>query len=246
MSGKQNKVNLFIPCCMDMFISESPNAVISVLEKLGDECVYNPEQTCCGRDFYMRGDIDSARDLGFRLIGYFDNPYKIVVPSAACVGYIKTYFNTLFESGSFAAPLKHTVQDIYELCDYIVNEKGVSKLENSFKHKVFYFQSCAARNLYKSGDEAETLLLNTDGLELVTDPDLKVCCSANGDLALHNHELSEYMLKMIVDKIQQTDAEYITSTDVHCLQYIDAYLCAHPDIQLDVIPIAEIFNAHEA
>ena len=244
MTNTKNIVNVVIPCCMDMFVPTAAKATISVLEKLGDECYYNEDQTCCGRQFFLRGDHDTASHLAYQLTMFFDNERNIVVPSAACAGYIRNYYANLIDTQALPKSVKHVTQKTFELCDYIVNEKHVTELGNSFPEKVFYYQSCAVRNLYRSGDEAEVLLRNTKGLELFTDPTLNLCCSANGDFAMHNHEMSEFLLKKIVDRILETGAEFVTCADLHCLQYIDAYIQAE-DIDLEVIPLPVILNASE-
>lgn len=244
MANLKNMVNVFIPCCMDLFVPTAAKATISVLEKLGDECYYNEGQTCCGRQFFLRGDRDTASRLAYQLTTFFDNECNIVIPSAACAGFIKNYYAQLIDTQAFPKSVKHVTQKSFELCDYIVNEKQVTELGNSFPHKVFYYESCSARNLYQCGEEALVLLRNTKGLELLTDPSMHICCSANGDFAMHNHEMSEFLLKKIVDTIVASGAEYVTCADLHCLQYIDAYVQAQ-DVDLEVIPLPCILAASE-
>ncbi|MEG1556535.1 MAG: (Fe-S)-binding protein, partial [Bacteroidales bacterium] len=81
LPGKKNEVNLFIPCCMDMFNPLIPNSVISVLERLGDSCVYNVAQTCCGRRFYVEGEIELAKELGEKLMSEFNVHLPMIVPT---------------------------------------------------------------------------------------------------------------------------------------------------------------------
>lgn len=241
--NKSNKVNLFIPCCMDQYFPDGVSTVESILKRLGDDCYYNSAMTCCGRQFFLRGEVDTAKSLAYNAVMYFDNTFPVVCPSSACVGFIKKYYKELTESTAVHASISHIIQNSYEICDYIVNVKGITCLKNKFKGKVFYFQSCSARNLYRAGDEAITLLSNTEGLELVADPSLKVCCSANGDVALHNGELSEYLLKMIVDRIKTHEVDAVTSTDLHCLQYLEAYVQTRDDVNFEIVPITEILNS---
>lgn len=243
MANLKNMVNVFIPCCMDLFVPAAAKATISILEKLGDECYYNEGQTCCGRQFFLRGDRDTASHLAYTHTMYYDNEHNIVIPSAACAGFIKGYYSQLIDTQAFPKSVKHVTQKSFELCDYIVNEKHVTELGNSFPHKVFYYESCSARNLYKCGDEVQTLLKNTKGLELLTSP-LQLCCSANGDFAMHNHEMSEFLLQKIVDTILSTGAEYVTCADLHCLQYIDAFVQSK-NIDLEVIPLPCILDASD-
>ena len=76
-------VNLFVPCCMDLYLPEGTRNVISLLEKMGDRCYYNTELTCCGRQFMMRGEREITTDLAYRMMMSFDNGRPIVVPSTA-------------------------------------------------------------------------------------------------------------------------------------------------------------------
>lgn len=244
LDDKKYTVNLFVPCCMDLFTPSSPDTLIKLMEDtLGETCYYNSSQTCCGRQFFLRGEKEAAKDLGYQLMTFYGNGLPIVAPSAACVGYIKRYFKELFATTAVPSVLENVTRNIYELCDYIVNCKKIEQLGNTFAHRVFYFQTCASRNACKSIDEALLLLKNTNGITLLTDSDMHLCCSANGEFAQLNNEMSDYFLKMIVDKIKDYKPEYITASDLHCLQYIDAYLKAQEEENIEVIPLTEILCA---
>jgi len=234
-----SKVNVFIPCCMDMFSPEASRSVLTVLERLGDDVLYNAEQTCCGRRFYQVGELELAKELANKLILECDLKYPIVVPTTACVGYIKNYYKELLENATEVNMLRNFTQNIYELCYYIVNIKAIETLNNSFNHRVFYFKSCSARNLYKLDDEPELLLSNTKGLDLLLAPDLNTCCGANSHFALANPEVSDVLCNQIIERAYQMGAQYITSTDIHCLQHIDAILNTL-DITLEAIHVADI------
>ena len=238
------KVNLFIPCCMDMFSPSVAHSVITVLERLGDEIIYNPEQTCCGRRFYQSGELELAKELANKLILECDLKYHTVVPTTSCVGYMKNFYKELLENSAEVNMIRNFTQNIFELCYYIVNIKAVENLENSFNHRVFYVKSCSARNLYKLDDEPELLLSNTKGLDLLIDNDLNTCCGANSHFAISNPEIADILCNQIIDRAYQMGAQYITSTDVHCLQHIDAMLNTL-DITLETIHIADILLGEE-
>lgn len=237
-------VNLFVPCEMDMFNPSIAFSVIHVLEKVGCKVLYFPAQTCCGRRFYLQGDLESARELGNKMMKELDANYPIVMPTTACVGYIRNNYPKLFENTGVPAEIKQFTNNIFELCHFLVSVKGITTLNNSYNQRVFYFKSCSARNIYRLGNEPEILLRNTQGLDLLTDPTLDICCSANGQFSVENPEASDAMLQQIVDKIYSMGAQSVTSTDIHCLQHIDAYIQAH-NVGLEVIHIADILNASE-
>jgi len=234
-----SKINLFIPCCMDMFSASVARSVITVLERLGDDVVYNPEQTCCGKRFYQTGELELAKELANKLILEYDLKYPLVAPTTWCVGYMKNFYKELLENSAEVNMIRSFTQNIFELCYYIVNIKAVEKLNNTFNHRVFYFKSCAARNLYKLDDEPELLLSNTKGLDLLIDNDLNTCCGANSHFAIANPEISDILSNQIIERAYQMGAQYITSTDMQCLQQIDAVLSTL-DITMETIHIADI------
>ena len=237
-----NIVNVFIPCQMDMFQPNTAYSVMTVLERLGLRCQYFDTPTCCGRRFHWEGEMDCAKALGIEMLDTFgQNRLPFIVPDSACAGYMKRYYRQLLEN-SFSPPeLRSFTQQVYEMCDYIVNVKHIESLGNTFSHRVFYFQSCSARNLYPQNDAAEILLRNTMGLDLLLDPDLHGCCGANGRFALANPPVAETMTGETEQSIYSKGAEYVTSTDIHCLQMIDAYKEAH-QIGIEVIHIADILK----
>jgi L-lactate dehydrogenase complex protein LldE len=224
---------------MDMFNPSVPRSVFEVLKRLGDEVMYNQEQTCCGRRFYQAGELELAKELANKLILESDLKYPMIVPTTSCVGYIKKYYKELLENSVEVNMVRNFTQNIYELCYYIVNIKAIEKLDNTFNHRVFYFKSCSARNLYKLDDEPELLLSNTKGLDLLIDNNLNTCCGANSHFALVNPEVSDSLCNQIIERAYQLGAQYITSTDIHCLQHIDAVLNTL-DITMETVHIADI------
>ena len=238
----ENKiVNLYVPCQMDMFQSGTARSAMAVLERLGDRCQYFDEQTCCGCRFYLEGEIAYAKDLAINVLDCYDVKLPFIVPDSTCAGFIKTQYKRLLKNAYQPTDLAMFTQNVHELCDYIVNVKKVESLDNYFPHKVFYFKSCSARNVYPANDAPETLLRNTRGLELVMDDNIHGCCGANGRFSKVNPTASEALTGEIISKIYNMGVEYITSTDIRCLQHLDAYKMAH-DVGLEIIHIADILK----
>ena len=234
-------VNLYIPCQMDMFQADTAYSVMSVLERLGDRCQYFEEQTCCGCRFYLEGEIVYAKDLAINILDCYDEKLPFIIPDSTCAGFMKTQYKHLLKNAYTPTKLAMFTQNVYELCDYIVNVKKVECLDNVFNHRVFYFKSCSARNVYPVNNAPETLLRNTRGLDLLTDDDIHGCCGANGRFSKVNPAASEALTGEIISKIYNMGAEYITSTDIRCLQHLDAYKAAH-NVNLEVMHIADILQ----
>ncbi len=250
MDSNSNIVNLFIPCQMDMFQPNTAFSVITILERIGIRGQYIEEQTCCGRRFFMEGELEYAQDLSSQIMQNY-NGYNgkvklpLVIPDCSCAGYMKKEYRNVLKNVVLPQELDQFVSNVWELCDYIVNVKHIECLENSFEGDVFYFKSCAARNLYPSNDAPETLLRNTKGLNLMLNEEINTCCGANGRFALSNPNDMECLTGEIVRKITETShIDYITSTDIHCLQHIDAYKEAH-NLDFEVIHIADILKGEQ-
>ncbi len=234
-------VNLYIPCQMDMFQSGTAYSAMSVLERIGDRCQYFEEQTCCGCRFYLEGEIVYAKDLAINVLDCYDEKLPFIIPDSTCAGFMKTQYKHLLKNAYTPTKLATFIQNVHELCDYIVNVKHIECLNNYFGHKVFYFKSCSARNVYPANDAPETLLRNTRGLELLMDDDLQGCCGANGRFSKVNPAAAESLMGEIVSKIINMGVEYITSTDIRCLQHLDAYKEAHA-VDVEIIHIADILK----
>lgn len=234
-------VNFYVPCQMDLFQSGTVRSAMAVLERLGDRLQYFSEQTCCGCRFYLEGEISYAKDLAIKVLDCYDIKLPFVIPDSTCAGFMKTQYKHLLKNAYTPTDLSMFTQNVWELCDYIVNVKKVENLGNTFNHKVFYFKSCAARNVYPENDAPETLLRNTQGLELLMDDDIHGCCGANGRFSIVNPAASEALTGEIVSRIYNMGAQFITSTDIRCLQHLDAYKMAH-GVDLEIIHIADILK----
>ena len=148
---------------MDLFQAETVTSVITVLDRLGLFCHYDPESTCCGRRFFMEGEIQYAKDLGYQVIHSYteycdlhSKKFPVVVPDAACAGFMRSHFDMILKNATLPSELNNFVGNLYELCDFIVNVLNVNYLNNVFPHRVFYFKSCAAKHLYPENNAPES------------------------------------------------------------------------------------------
>jgi len=87
------KVELFVPCFIDQLYPETAFNTVRLLEKVGCEVVYNPEQTCCGQPAYNAGFWDDAKQVGRKFLGDFSGDHVIISPSASCTGMVRHAFS---------------------------------------------------------------------------------------------------------------------------------------------------------
>ena len=94
------KVGLFIPCYVDQFYPGAAIATLQLLEKLGVDVSYPPNQTCCGQPMANSGFEHLTGACNRLFIKNFSGFDYIVCPSGSCVLHIKHHLHS--ESKDFS------------------------------------------------------------------------------------------------------------------------------------------------
>lgn len=217
-------IDIFIPCFIDQFYPDTGFNMIRILEKLGHEVHYNPEQTCCGQMAFNSGFWEEAKAIGKKFIRDFPNNRPVVGPSASCTGYVKNYYHELFHNTSLHIEYKQLQKNIFEFTDFMVNKLEVTDVGATFMHSVTYHDSCAALREYGLKDEPRKLLANVKGLQLLEMKDTDVCCGFGGTFAVKNEPISSAMGEQKIENALATGAEYIVSADASCLMHLQGYI----------------------
>src|ERR1700748_774832 len=120
------RVGLFIPCYVDQFYPQVGIATLELLEKLGCEVVYPPDQTCCGQPMANSGFEHLTSGCTALFIKNFAEFEYILAPSGSCVLHIKEH----------AAGAEGVHDKIYELVEFLTDVLKVDTLDASFPYKV--------------------------------------------------------------------------------------------------------------
>jgi len=242
------KVGLFIPCYVNQFYSGAAKATLQLLQKLGVEIVYPPNQTCCGQPMANSGFEHLTKSCNQLFIDNFSEFDYIVAPSASCILHIKEhlYSDTNPEQ---AASIRTKV---YELVEFLTDILKIEKLDAVFPHKVGIHQSChGLRGLHLAQmselnaapfSKLEYLLNMVKGLELITLSRLDECCGFGGTFCVTEEAVSVKMGKDRVADHTKNGAEYITSSDLSCLMHLEGIINRN-ESKLKIIHIAEILNS---
>lgn len=218
-------VQLFIPCYIDQLYPETGFNVIKILEKVGCNIHYNPEQTCCGQPAFNSGYWKETTAFAEKFLTDFNDSMPIVSPSGSCSSFvIHHYPKILIDNTEFLAKHELIKTKIFELSDFLVNILKIENLGAQFKHKVTFHDSCSALREYGLKDEARTLLKHVAGLQLIEMDECDTCCGFGGTFAVKNKEISSSMTEQKVLNALRTGAEYIVSTEASCLMNINGFI----------------------
>ena len=201
------RVGLFVTCLGDTLFPEASKAVVRVLERLGHEVEFPPEQTCCGQLHANSGYRAEALALAARFERIFERFDAVVSPSSSCVGMIREFRPAL-------------AMRVFELSEFLVSNLGVEDVGAYFPHRVTYHPTCHSLRVAKVGDAPLRLLRAVRGLDLVNLPEAAECCGFGGTFAVKNAETSTAMLADKCQAVLSTGAEICTAVDSSCLMQI--------------------------
>jgi L-lactate dehydrogenase complex protein LldE len=232
-------VQLFVPCFVDQLYPTVAFNMVKVLEKAGCTVTYNANQTCCGQPAFNAGFWGEAKDVCTKFLKDFSGSDFIVAPSASCVGFVRNYYEKIFENTADNISWKKTSQRIYEFSEFLVKVLKVEDLGASLNGKATYHDSCAALRECRIKEEPRLLLAKVKGLELLEMNDVETCCGFGGTFAVKFEPISIAMGDQKVNNATATGAEYLISTDMSCLMHIDG--CnKHKQAGLKLMHLADV------
>lgn len=217
-------VQLFIPCFVDQLYPQTAFNMVKVLEKAGCTVSYNTEQTCCGQPAFNAGFWEEAKTVCGKFIKDFGGTDPIITPSASCAGFVKNYYDKLFDNSS----MHHEVQDLkkrtFELTEFLVNNLGIDDLGATLKGKATYHDSCAGLRECGIKNQPRQLLGKVKGLQLEELNDVETCCGFGGSFAVKFEAISIAMGEQKLDNALATNADYLISTDLSCLMHLQGII----------------------
>ncbi|CDF80776.1 Fe-S oxidoreductase [Formosa agariphila KMM 3901] len=243
------KVGLFIPCYINQLYPQVGKATLELLEKLKVEVVYPSGQTCCGQPMANSGYETESVGACNNFVTNFKYFDYIVTPSGSCAYHVKKHFDVIPQTED----VTNVRNNVYELCDFILNILKIKDIGASFPFKVGVHKSCHGLRGLRLGSCSEVvgerysyieeLLQHTKGVELMPLQRSDECCGFGGTFAVAEEAVS---VKMGKDKIKdhlESGVEVMTATDTSCLMHLEG-LVTRNNQPLKILHIAEILNSN--
>jgi len=233
------QVQLFIPCFVDQLYPQTGMNMVKVLEKLGCSVTYNHKQTCCGQPAFNAGYRDQARSVARKFLHDFDGQGYIVGPTGSCTGYIRNFYDKLFENSS-EHNLCNTVQgNVFEFSEFITQILKKEDVGAMLNGKATYHDACGALRECGIKEAPRRLLSHVAGLELIEMAECETCCGFGGTFAVKYEPISIGMAQVKMKSALATGAEYIITTDVSCMMHMQGYIDNHR-LPLRTMHIADV------
>jgi len=198
--------------------------MVKVLEKLGCEVTYNTRQTCCGQPAFNAGYRDEAKSVATKFLHDFEDNSYIVSPSGSCTGYVRNFYDKLFDNSSDHNLCNQVRENAYEFTEFITKVLKMENVGATLNGVATYHDACGALRECGIKDGPRKLLSNVNGLELVEMKECETCCGFGGTFAIKFEPISIGMAQTKVKSAMDTGAKYMITTDVSCMMHIQGYI----------------------
>jgi L-lactate dehydrogenase complex protein LldE len=212
------RVGLFVTCLVDLFRPTVGFAAVKLLEAAGCTVEVPTVQTCCGQPTYNSGDRKDTRAIAEQVIAAFEGYDYVVAPSGSCGGMLKTHYPGLFAGDSAWEPrVQAFVAKVFELVSFLVDVRGMTKVEASFDGAVTYHDSCAGLRELGVREQPRKLLRSVRGLTIkdLREPD--ACCGFGGTFSVKYPDISNGIVEKKAANIVETGAGTLLAGDLGCL-----------------------------
>ncbi len=214
----QPTVGLFVTCLVDLFRPSVGFAAIKLIEAAGCRVEVPAAQTCCGQPAYNSGDRRDTIDIAKQVITAFEPYDYVVAPSGSCSGMLKVHYPELLaDDPEWGAKVKAFSAKVFELVSFLVDVRGMKKVDAAFAGPVTYHDSCSGLRELSVRDQPRRLLKSVTGLKLVELKDADVCCGFGGTFCVKYADISNAIVERKTEAIAQSGAGTLLAGDLGCL-----------------------------
>lgn len=204
---------LFLGCVAQVLDTETLNAAIFVMNRLGYTVRVPQGQTCCGALHRHSGEPERAAGLARQNLQAFDELSDAPIISAAsgCGAMLAEYDNVLGENGrAFSV----RAADINAFLDKVTGwELAVIQ---PLAGKIAVHDPCTLRNVLRAEQSPYRLLAHIPQAEIIPLAGNDQCCGAAGLYAYDQPEMAGRLMSDKIAAIKASGARYIATANIGC------------------------------
>ena len=236
------RVSLFTTCLTDTYYPDAAVALVRLLQHLGCQVEFPPDQTCCGQPQFNNGLHDQAHQLARRMIDVFESSPIVISPSASCTAMIRQYYPQLFADQP--ALLEKAQQLIKKTCEFseFIQQNLLSELKSAkprLQTRITYHYSCHNRHLNLDPQACLDLIDLIDGVDYIPLEKMDQCCGFGGTFATKLPNVSDELVADKVACIQATGADTVVVNEGGCTLNIAGY-CHRRGLNIRFVHIAQL------
>ena len=131
---------------------------------------------------------------------------------------LKHHYPDLFSSEPDLAEKANAFADkVFELISFLVDIRGMTKVDATFPGSVTYHDSCAGLRELGVKQQPRKLLSSIKGLTLLEMEDCEICCGFGGTFCVKYAEVSNAIVEKKTANISASNADCLLAGDMGCL-----------------------------
>ncbi len=221
-------VSLFVTCIVDMIYPDTGLSVVDILEHIGVEVDFPPDQTCCAQPAFNSGYRDEARTVAVHFFKAFKEAEVIVAPSGSCAAMVRHEYPHLFsaEDGELYEQAQRMASITWEFSEFLVDGLGIVNLDLKLPEKQSFaiHDACHGLRGLGLGQASRDLIRHLGNAELTELNECEVCCGFGGLFSVKMPDISNAMLKSKIENINAAAADTIVTGDTSCLTQMNGGL----------------------
>ena len=205
-------VTLFRGCVTNILETQTHEATIKLLTRLGYDVELADDQTCCGAIHAHNGDLAQAKACAKKNRDAFGRNagQQIVFNATGCGAFLKDYSALLGDKEEPSPPIS-------DILDFLAETKRLDQLEfRPLKTRALVHEPCSQRNVLKNQAVVYQLLSKIPGLQVAELDGNTLCCGAGGTRMLTHPEITEPLRNEKLAAFVQSDAQLLISSNITC------------------------------
>ncbi|MBW9271656.1 MAG: (Fe-S)-binding protein [Candidatus Thiodiazotropha sp. (ex. Lucinisca nassula)] len=211
------EVSLFTGCIANLFDTETHNASIKLLSRIGYDVTVVENQTCCGAAYAHNGEMSQAKSCLKQNLSAFANATAVIYNSTGCGAYLNDYSELRTDEEKKPDELP----PFLDVLDYLEQSNRFHELQfNPLLLKVVVHEPCSHRNALKNQTLVYRLLEKIPGLRIEPLADNQICCGAGGTKMVAQPELANPMRDEKIAALSLSGADILITTNLTCALHL--------------------------
>ncbi|MBW9259597.1 MAG: (Fe-S)-binding protein [Candidatus Thiodiazotropha sp. (ex. Lucinisca nassula)] len=213
------EVSLFTGYIANLFDTETHNASIKLLSRIGYDVTVVENQTCCGAAYAHNGEMSQAKSCLKQNLSAFANATAVIYNSTGCGAYLNDYSELRTDEEKKPDELP----PFLDVLDYLEQSNRFHELQfNPLLLKVVVHEPCSHRNALKNQTLVYRLLEKIPGLRIEPLADNQICCGAGGTKMVTQPELANPMRDEKVAALSSSGADILITTNLTCALHLNS------------------------
>ncbi len=215
------ELGLFTGCMANILDTQTHNASIRLLTRLGYAVRVMQKQTCCGATYAHNSEPERARDCARRNQDAFgESGLDAIIHNASGCGAFLNDYTALLDMGE-GDDTQQAMPPVTDVMDFLLGMDWPGDVAFRELHlRVAVHEPCSQRNALGNAGAVYELLAKIPGLEVIPLPGNEMCCGAGGTKMITQPELALPLRDEKVNALLQTGADLLVSTNLSCALHL--------------------------